>query len=80
MAAPRRRLREVLLRRVRRPPVQPQSRRPNPDGDPAGGLRRRPRGPAGLAHLRRLRPAVGPGPRRRPRALRRGQDVRAAGP
>ncbi|CAA9503583.1 MAG: hypothetical protein AVDCRST_MAG30-2067, partial [uncultured Solirubrobacteraceae bacterium] len=75
VAPPRRRLREVLLRRVRRPPVQPQPRRPRPDGDPAGGLRRRSGRPAELAHLRRLRAAVGSRPGRRPRALRRGQAV-----
>src|SRR5262249_31546223 len=75
---PRGRLREVLLRGVRRAPLQPQPRRPDADERPHGGLRRGPRRPPELARVRRLRAALGARPRRRPRALRRGEAALAA--
>ena len=77
LAPSRRRLREVLLRRVRLAPVQPQPRRPVADEHPHGGVRRGSRGAAELAQLRRLCGAVGADPRRRARALPREAVPRA---
>src|SRR4051794_4768129 len=69
VAPPRRRLGEVLLRRVRCPALQPQSRRPGADERSLRGLRRGSRRAPELALLGRLRAGLVARPRRRPRAL-----------
>src|SRR5438477_4695644 len=76
VAASRWRVREVLLRRVRRASLQPQSGRPCRDEHPHGSLRRRSRGASELARIRRLRGRLGAASRRWAGALRGGQATR----
>lgn len=73
LAPPGRRTREVLLRRVRLTPVQPQPPKPHLRQRAHGRLRRGPRRETLMALIRHLRRTLGANPRRRPRTTTRGQ-------